>query len=201
MNKIKFVYFDIGGVLLNWKNIRQELFRLCRTDWEGFIKNFIKFDELAIRGQIQASELGQKFNQTYNIGWDADFDYLKFWTDGFFPYPESHKLLQDIVIKYPIGYLTNIYFGTFEKQLAKKDIPSVKYSQLIQSCDIGFVKPEKEIFQYSAQKCGFSPSEILFIDDTKINIQAASQFGFNTFLFNEDFLDDSILGIKEILQI
>ncbi len=52
------------------------------------------------------------------------------------------------------------------------------------SSEVGFIKPEIEIFQILMQRYNLTPSETLFIDDRTLNIEAASNFGIGTLLFD-----------------
>jgi len=45
------------------------------------------------------------------------------------------------------------------------------------SFDIGLMKPDKSAFEYVIQQMGVPPHEILFLDDTVINIEAAQACG------------------------
>ncbi len=201
MNKIKFVYFDIGGVFLDWRSGLYHLFRLSGKDWSSFHQTFAYYDELACRNKIAIGKLGQVFNREFNLGRPKDFDFLDYWVKGFIPLMESHELAFSIVKKYPVGFLTNIYHGCFAEQVKYGKTPAIAYSTLIELSNYGFKKPEKEIFDIAAEQSGFKPKEILFIDDEKNNIKAAQMFGFNTFLFDQYSLDDSISAVKQILQV
>ena len=47
----------------------------------------------------------------------------------------------------------------------------------VYSFDVGFRKPEKEIYEIAMQRANTKPQECLFIDDLLENIQAAKQIG------------------------
>jgi len=162
--KIKFVYFDIGGVLLNWRQIRRQLFKLTNCDWDEFYQIFLHHDTRACRGEITPAQLWQEYKKEFAIQDPIDnFSFLEYWTDGFVPYKASHLLLEKISRTFPFGYLTNIYSGVFAKQLEKKKIPGVKYSTAVQSSDLGVVKPRKEIFDIAIKQAGFPPEEIFLL--------------------------------------
>ncbi|MBR7101439.1 MAG: HAD family phosphatase [Clostridia bacterium] len=54
------------------------------------------------------------------------------------------------------------------------------------SARIGIVKPSREIFEYLCNSFGILPSETVFVDDNKDNINGANQFGINGYLFDGD---------------
>ncbi len=60
---------------------------------------------------------------------------------------------------------------------------------------MGVVKPHKKIFEDMIYDSGMIPSETLFIDDGKANVEAGAQLGFKTYqpVNGEDFR--SVLGL------
>ncbi len=54
------------------------------------------------------------------------------------------------------------------------------------SSEIGYNKPEFEFYSYIEQELNLKPSEILFIDDCRENIESADQKGWNTYLYKQD---------------
>jgi putative hydrolase of the HAD superfamily len=53
----------------------------------------------------------------------------------------------------------------------------------ILSCELRLVKPSPAIYQSCVQKLGLQPSEVLFIDDRKANVEGAKRTGLNSLLF------------------
>ena len=51
------------------------------------------------------------------------------------------------------------------------------------SCDVNWIKPEREIFNILLKKYNLKAEECVFLDDNKNNIEAASAMGFNTIPF------------------
>jgi len=60
------------------------------------------------------------------------------------------------------------------------------------------VKPDKDIFLYTLTKCDSKPEEVLFIDDGKINVDAAIGVGMKGFLYTDV---DSFISYVEKLGI
>ena len=52
------------------------------------------------------------------------------------------------------------------------------------SCDLGFVKPDKEYFRSVLNRLGLEPSTILFLDDNQQIVNSASECGLTAFLFD-----------------
>lgn len=52
------------------------------------------------------------------------------------------------------------------------------------SCECGFVKPEREIYELLLSRYELSPDETIFIDDREENVAAAAELGIIPFLFD-----------------
>ena len=64
------------------------------------------------------------------------------------------------------------------------------------SCEEGVCKPEREIYQILLSRYGLNPSESLFIDDRKENIEAAEREGIVGFHFNRNDIDATIEELR-----
>ena len=102
--------------------------------------------------------------------------------------------------KYKIGIITNNYQGTFEQMLSKGHVPKISYTTVIQSHKLGLLKPESKIFHHALKKARVSPKELLLIDDSTQNVEKAKLLGWNTILFDEGNLVESIVEINKILN-
>ena len=68
-----------------------------------------------------------------------------------------------------------------------KEFPVLSEFELcVFSAEVGCVKPEREIFAYLTDLAGILPEETLFVDDNKINIKGAEDFGIKGYLFDGD---------------
>ncbi len=62
----------------------------------------------------------------------------------------------------------------------------VEFERLILSAPIKKVKPSREIFEHLCLECNIKPSETVFVDDSKKNIDGAEAFGICGYLFDGD---------------
>lgn len=60
-----------------------------------------------------------------------------------------------------------------------------KFNRIFNSSEIGHAKPAPEIFQHVCESLGLSPQELLFIDDSLKNIEAARALGFRAIQFRD----------------
>ena len=92
--------------------------------------------------------------------------------------------------------LTNIYPGVYPKAVETGNIPDLPYAFVLQSCDTGFVKPEKQIYELAQEMSGQKPSDILLIDDNSTFIAPAQEMGWKTYIFNTINPDTSVASLR-----
>ena len=180
---IKFIYFDVGGVIFEWKHSLNALSKELGINLDSDSPVWQKYDNRVCRGENKPQQLWTNLTKHYKKQ-PKDIKFLEFWVNNFVAINEIHSLICKLSKKYPIGLLTNIFPGTLNLAIKKGYIPNIKYSALIESCEVGYVKPEKEIFEISEKEALVKPSEIFFIDDSKTNIKVAQKRGWQTHLFD-----------------
>ena len=67
------------------------------------------------------------------------------------------------------------------------------------SCEVGFVKPERAIYELLLERFGLEASETMFIDDNKVNVDAAAELGITPFHFGNP--EESCNAIREMLNL
>jgi putative hydrolase of the HAD superfamily len=85
------------------------------------------------------------------------------------------------------GYKTAILSNMEHRMLAamrKKLAWLDEFEVQIYSCEIGTVKPEAEIYLECCQQLGCLPHEALFLDDKKVNTEAAKKVGMQSYVFH-----------------
>jgi FMN phosphatase YigB (HAD superfamily) len=196
---IKFVYFDIGGVLYGFRSGLQRLAKLMSIPYEQCEQLWVQFDDDVCRGKLKPQDLWTKMKSAFGYT-GADINFIDFWVSHFQPIQETHKLVQQLATNYAVGLFTNIYPGAYELALEKKKLPNIEYASVIKSCDVGLVKPEAAIYQLAEEKAGVRPNEILFIDDNIRYTNAATQRRWNTILFNRKNPTASTSHISGLLK-
>lgn len=197
---IKFVYFDVGGVLFRWREVLIEIAVKHKKPVDEVLRVFAKYDEAACRGLLTSQQLWKKIHRELKISPEKDFDFLNFSMTKFVPIIETHEFIKEIAEHLPIGLLTNVHPGVFEQVRRFGHIPNLNYSAVIQSCLLGVVKPEKEIYKHAQKQAKVKPKHLLFIDDTEVNIKGADVLGWNTVLFDTNNPARSIREIRKWIR-
>ena len=82
-----------------------------------------------------------------------------------------------------------------------RNMPVYQYfdSEII-SCEVGLIKPEKEIYLLLLERFNLDPSQTMFIDDRKENVVAAAELGIVPFHFDRKNPEQSCKQIREFLK-
>ncbi len=67
------------------------------------------------------------------------------------------------------------------------------------SCEVGVAKPSADIYRVLLERFDLNPSETMFIDDRKENIEAAAAFGITTYHFDRNNSEYCCNKLREIL--
>lgn len=174
MTTHKAIIFDFYGVLRldpynkwlsdhnykregNWREISDRYDR-------GMISSVDYLNELSSESGIAAADIKDAFVNT------NAFD------------DEVVALLSVLKSKYKVGLLSNAGGPGLRRILQEKGIEGI-FDEIIISGEVGYIKPEREIFEIALQKLDVQAGEAIFIDDNPQNIDGADQLGIHTILF------------------
>jgi len=135
-----------------------------------------------IRGKVEEKELWEAAEA--KVGRKIPMDQRNIWLtwENLQPLPEMRELVKALRrAGYPVGLLTNI------TSLAEADVSAHGgydgFDFLVQSCNVGFAKPEPEIYKLAMQYFpNAKAEEIVFVDDREKNLVPAQAMGMPTVL-------------------
>lgn len=119
-----------------------------------------------------------------------------------FPTPRKiNKKVFDFVkecksLGYMLVIASNASKGSFEWRSNEYGLMDVFDGRIISS-DIGMRKPSKKFFKYMVDVLSYEPNEMLFIDDSQINIDEAKDLGINCIKYERE---GSLDKIREYLK-
>lgn len=177
---IEFVYFDVGGVLVHWlPSLHAFAERIHRSD-SAVKAIFYEFNDVGCRGKMTMEELQILIMLRLNVSLKNDASgnpLIPSWVDDMSPIAPSHKFLRTLIKHHKIGLLTNVFKGYYPGFFEKGLVPNLSYKTVVKSCDIGYIKPEREIYEIATQAARVQPEKILFFDDSRVNVNAARDYG------------------------
>ena len=179
--EIKAVLLDLGNVILGvdgrlvldyWSTASSTPFKILSSLW-SIDEQYEQHERGEIDFETYSLHLSTKFEisltyEQWMIGWN------KLWTQPIIP---TVKLLPNIASNYELFALTNtnrIHANYFKKEY-RSELSHFKH--LFISNEIGLRKPEPECFEFVCEYIDFKPSQILFLDDTKVHVLAAQTLG------------------------
>ena len=195
---IKFVYFDVNGVLVRYY---QRAFTSIAFDFnvspERVEDIFWQYEDRLVRGQMSMAE----FNSILvtNIG-SQGVDWKRYYLDNIEPNESMKQVVEWAAENYKIGLLTNNFPEMTRSMLANKILPDVNYWSVVDSSEVKTAKPEEAIFQKATQMAGVEPNEILLIDDERPNVIAAQRMGWRVMWFDDYNQESNEAKIKQLLE-
>lgn len=183
---IKFAYFDLGGVVFSFSGGLEAIANKVKRPLEEVAAYWRSQDDAICRGELQPQQFWANLVSQFGHP-DTGLDFLDFWISHFQPIQQTHDAMRDLQSDgVQIGILTNIYPGVFERAIDIGAIPNLEYQAVVKSCELGIVKPDLQIFEHALSQTGFSPNEVLFIDDRVENTQVAKKLEWNAILFEKN---------------
>ena len=176
---IKNIVFELGRVLIKFEPkeyIEQNVPEEKREDFYNGIFGSTEWLMLD-RGTLSYEDAKKIFKERVP-GADKQIDRL-FDVDLFEilqPIEENVKLLPKLKEKYNLYILSNFHQPAFEHIFKKYDFFRLFDGHTV-SCYYYLLKPEKEIYDILIDKFNLIPEETVFIDDTKVNIDACEKEG------------------------
>ena len=206
---IKAVIFDIGGVLIPTPVEKIAAYALKvklppNILTQAFVKNadnnaFAKLE----RGEMTLTEFYSDFEQEVsviakenNVELPTAFNTAELFrrmamldkeeADDSLPYyPE---MLNAVCILRKKGFLTGVITNNWKNDEADCKAISAQFSHflkpyfncVVESCKVGFRKPDNKIYEIACSKLNVKPSEAVFLDDLGQNLKAAKNLGMKT---------------------
>ena len=187
---IKFVYFDVGGVVIKdfsgndkWDELRNEI---------GITPaNRGKFDEIWNASGDQHSttfdvdDLVPILMKELNLNLPRGYSLLMGFVNRFEKNEKLWPVISEIGGKVPVGLLTNMYPRMLGEIRTAGLIPPIDWNVIVDSSIVKLQKPDAAIYKFAEEKAEVDGSNILFVDNSQAHLDAAAKsFGWQTFLYD-----------------
>lgn len=181
---IQFLYFDLGGVLLNFSHARmcRQIAQVAGVETE-LVRHALFDTGLEIdyeRGDIGTAEFYERICQ--QIERRPPLSQLAVAASDIFEVNVSTcgVLASLWGAGYRLGLLSNtneLHYNFFAD--GRYSLIPKPFETLALSFRIGAVKPEAKIYHAAAELAGVAPAEIFFVDDVLGNVEGARDAGFD----------------------
>jgi len=179
---VRGVVFDVGNVIVRWdpRTLYSKIFpdpaerdwflaNVCTMAWHMRHDDGVPFAENRI-------PLIAEFPQYEDaiVAWDE-----RWWEMFSGPIPETVAAIEAMHGRgVTLLGLTNMPSSRSAGTFAMSPVFGL-LSHIVISGDVGLSKPDPRIFELTAREAGLAPAELLFVDDSRINIDAAAACGFD----------------------
>lgn len=196
---ISFIYFDVGGVFLDWREGQRRAAKKYGVPVEDIFAVFSENWQAACRGTLSAEDYMAMFAKLFKMA--PPHPHLSdFWTDYYKRISRMHAFAKSLVGRYSLGLLTNAEKGAMQHAIQKGLLPDIRWDAIVDSSEHGTIKPEARIYEIAETLADVSPKEILFIDDVPAHIEAARSRGWQGIVFDTSSITESISQIRHYLQ-
>jgi len=196
MSVIKNILFDFGGVIVSL-NKQQALDRFTEIGFPNIEDYLNEFRQRGIfleyeEGKIDRENFYKEFRKLAGNENISDKDIDSGWMGFILEIPEyKYELLKELRKKYNVYLLSNtnpsIMGWAKSNEFSPEGLPiTAFFDKCYLSYEVGYTKPDREIYDFLMKDSGLVPAETLFFDDGKANIEMADKLGFQTYLTNQD---------------
>ena len=195
---VKFIYCDMNGVLLrHYHRAFATVAREAQCGLDQVQVALWHLDDQINKGQMTTDEFNMQMAKRLGVD---HVDWKKHYMNAVRPIKEMHELLKDLSEHYKLGVMTNTAPG-YVKKLSKLGLlPDIKFDAIVDSSEVGMLKPNPKMYELAEKKAGHKGDEILFIDDSRTNLTAADKFGWRIMWFDTFDPDDSVRKLREFLD-
>lgn len=195
---VRFVYFDVNNVLLRfYQKAFGEIANECSQPIDVVEALYWRYNDEVSAGKMSLADFNHAFESELGL---QNFDWQQHYIANSEPMPGAAELVKWVAQNYDIGLMSNNMPGFIEELRAKKIIPDVEYKAVIDSSQVGCIKPEAEIYEAAERQTGVGAHEILLVDDTRAFLTAADRANWQITWFNELEPSDSIERVKKYLE-
>lgn len=195
---IKFAYFDINGCLVRFFH---RAFNIIAEEYHispDIIENtFWHYNDAVCRGGITLDEFNKYLAKGSGV---KSVDWQKYYFDEIEPIKEMQEVVKWAAQHYNIGLISNIMPGAIDRMIKDKIIPDLDYSAVVDSSEVGSIKPEKKIYEIAEGLAGVKPEQILLVDDSRTNVIAAERMGWHVLWFDDFRAKESVERVKSALE-
>jgi FMN phosphatase YigB (HAD superfamily)/DNA-binding Xre family transcriptional regulator len=196
---VRFVYFDINGCMVRF--FHRAFTKLAEDTGVAPDKietTFWHYNDAVCRGEMPLAEFNTALAARLGIG---EVDWQEYYLGAVDPIDEIRELASWASQHFRIGLLSNIMPGFIDAMLARDLLPKLNYEVIIDSSQVGAIKPEAEIYSIATQRASVDSSEILLVDDSRTNLMAAERAGWKVLWFDDYRPDESVARIRQALEL
>lgn len=194
---VQFVYFDINGCLVRFfHRAFTELALVADMPADMIETTFWHYNDQVCRGDMTMDAFNDTLAKALGL---RDINWIDYYLDAVEPVPAMDELVRWTATHYRVGLFTNIMPGFIDVMRHKGLVPDIAYDVIVDSSEVGAIKPESRIFTVATKRAGVPASDILLIDDSRANIMAAEKHDWHVLWFDDYRPDESASRVRSAL--
>jgi putative hydrolase of the HAD superfamily len=175
---IRGIIFDCFGVIIaNDMKARIEAARRVNPETADRLYDVLK---AADRGMITRQEQYQQMADL--MGVDKD-ELEQAMTQSFVRNDALLGAIRELKGRFKIGLLSNVTGEDRLRELIGQQNVDELFDTVVASGDVGLIKPEREVYELTAQRLGLAPEDCVMVDDTESFCEGARTVGMEAVLF------------------
>lgn len=195
---VSFVYFDVNGCLVRfYQRAFAQIAEATGVTADTVETAHWHYTDDACRGIMTMADFNKAMAARIGV---ESIDWPKFYLETAEAVPGMPELLAWAIEHYKIGLLTNIMPGLLKGLQEHGKVPTLPYDAVINSSEVGTIKPEPKIYEIAQERAGVPANEILLVDDTQGNLKVAESLGFKVLWFDYARPDESVENIRAALE-
>jgi epoxide hydrolase-like predicted phosphatase len=186
----KNIIFDLGGVLLKdnkWRDlVKNKCKDLTDKDIDLFVSIYEKFLDKSDTASLNNARMAFISNFENEITKQKALRAFNVLIDTVDPFEYTEDLLKNLQRKgYKLYYLSNWSNYGFNAMKSHGKLDFLKYfNGGLVSYEVGFMKPDIEIYNLFLDKMKIKPKDCIFFDDKYDNIKSAKSIGINGYIWS-----------------
>jgi HAD superfamily hydrolase (TIGR01509 family) len=182
---VKVILFDLGNVVIPFDLTRaaENFMRVCAVPRQDVIHFFTRseYDRRFVEGGISSEEFYEEAKRQLKM--NIDFAQFKTFYNNIFEHnAELEALIRKLGVRYTLAVLSNTNQLHFD--FIMETYPIMKeFDEYIVSFKEKCQKPQYEIFERALSRLKVAPQQVVFIDDTDVNVIAAAQIGMRGIIY------------------
>lgn len=197
--KAKAVIFDFDGMLFKEEEwFSSKLSREFGIPNEMMKPFFVGDLPRCQKGQLDMKQILGKHLKQWGLDSMSFDSFMKMWFNHGKVNEDLLQYAKDIKSENLIfALITNNEKYRIEYVVEKYDLNEI-IDIIVKPYEVGSIKPEKQIYEYTIKKIGLKPSDIIFFDDNKESVEAAREVGMSSYPYKG--LDDFKVKVSSFVK-
>lgn len=175
---IRAIIFDCFGVLAG--SSYKEIYKNSGGDLDSDGQFISELLELANSNQINTGELHARIAK--RLGKSVD-EWVAIVRNNELPNLELLEYIQTLKPNYKLAILSNAGVGVMQRKFSAEQLAI--FDQVVVSAEVGFMKPQPEIYEITANGLGVEVQECVFVDDLMPYVNAATELGMKSIQYKD----------------